>query len=286
VAAIALGCGVWCSQASAHLPPRPQAELDANVTIEGTVIAITHTDRDLEPEPRALGGRRRIDRTLNVMVRIEKTVTGNDPATAAPPSGAFVLVLGTELIGPATEGGVDEIGQLRKGTRARFHLERREDGAWSIIVPNGLVPLDQCESRSPTRADANAAVAVEGTVIAITHTDRSVQPGPGEATEGRPPGGVRERIFEMTVRVERTLQGRDRAALPSPTEDYLVVRAVETIVPANEGAAHPLDEVHNGTKARFHLARRDDDETFTLAPDGLLMLGDCERPMPIQRPVN
>jgi hypothetical protein len=97
---------------------------------------------------------------------------------------------------------------------------------------------------------------------------------------------VRERIFEMTVRVERTLQGRDRAALPSPTEDYLVVRAVETIVPANEGAAHPLDEVHNGTKARFHLARRDDDETFTLAPDGLLMLGDCERPMPIQRPVN
>jgi hypothetical protein len=153
----ALGCSVWCSPASAHLPPRPQTELDAKVTVEGTIIAITHTDRDLEPEPRALGGQRLIDRTLNVTVRIEKTVTGNGAAATPPPPGASMVVHGTELIGPATEGGVDDIGQLHTETRARFHLERRYDGAWSIMVPNGFVPLDWCESRSPTRADANAA---------------------------------------------------------------------------------------------------------------------------------
>jgi hypothetical protein len=126
---------------------------------------------------------------------------------------------------------------------------------------------------------------VEGTVIAVTHTGRSGQAEPPEAVEGRPPGGVRERIVEMTVRVERTVQGRDPAALPPPSADYLVVRAAEPIFPANEGAPHPLNEVYTGTKARFHLARRDDGETFTLAPDGLILLGNCERPVPIRRPV-
>lgn len=141
-AAVGLGLSVWCAPACALLPPLPQAFLDAHVTIEGIVVTITHTDKDLEREPRELGGRRRVERTFDMTVKLEKTVKGRDPAATQPPSGDSVVIHGTELIGPATEGGVYRIDQLVRGTRARFHLERHDDGAWFILTPDGLVLLD------------------------------------------------------------------------------------------------------------------------------------------------